>query len=218
MKPRQFAVIGIGRFGASVATTLYEMGNDVLAIDSSEAKVEGIVDKVTHAAVADSTSEIALKSLGITNFDVVIVSIGQDIQASILTTLLLKELGVGYIVAKARTMLHGKVLQKIGADRIVFPERDMGIRVAHNLVAANVLDFIELSPEYSIVEIIVPQYMVGKSLRELDLRARHDLNVLAIRSADKKINVTPAATDRMQRGDVMIVVGKNDKIQALSRE
>jgi len=218
MRPKQFAVIGIGRFGASVATTLYEMGNDVLAIDNSEAKVEGIVDQVTHAVVADSTNEAALKSLGITNFEVVIVSIGQDIQASILTTLLLKELGVNYIVAKARTVLHGKVLQKIGADRIVFPERDMGIRVAHNLVAANVLDFIELSPEYSIVEIIVPQNMVGKSLRELDLRARFGLNVLAIRSADKKINVSPAATDRLQHGDVMIVVGQNEKIQELGRD
>ncbi|MBS3946752.1 MAG: TrkA family potassium uptake protein [Dethiobacter sp.] len=218
MRPKQFAVIGIGRFGASVATTLYEMGNDVLAIDNSEAKVEGIVDQVTHAVVADSTNEAALKSLGITNFEVVIVSIGQDIQASILTTLLLKELGVNYIVAKARTVLHGKVLQKIGADRIVFPERDMGIRVAHNLVAANVLDFIELSPEYSIVEIIVPQKMVGKSLRELDLRARFGLNVLAIRSADKKINISPDATDRLQHGDVMIVVGQNEEIQALGRD
>lgn len=218
MRPKQFAVIGIGRFGASVATTLYEMGNDVLVIDNNEDKVEDIVDKVTHAVTADSTSEAALKSLGITNFDVVIVSIGQDTQASILTTLLLKELGVNYIVAKARTILHGKVLQKIGADRIVFPERDMGIRVAHNLVAANVLDFIELSPEYSIVEIIVPQSMVGRSLRELDLRARFGLNVLAIRSADKKINVSPAATDRLLHGDVMVVVGQNDKIQALGRD
>lgn len=217
MKAKQFAVIGIGRFGASVATTLYEMGHDVLAIDSSEAKVEGIVDKVTHAVVADSTSETALRSLGISNFDVVIVSIGQDIQASILTTLVLKELGVNYIVAKARTALHGKVLQKIGADRIVFPERDMGIRVANNLMATNVLDFIELSPDYSIVEIIAPEDMHGKSLRDLDLRAKHGVNVLAIRSADKKINVSPAASDRLQAGDVLIVVGENEKIANLGR-
>jgi trk system potassium uptake protein TrkA len=218
MKAKQFAVIGIGRFGASVATSLYGMGHDVLVIDTSEARVEGIIDQVTHAVVADSTSETALKSLGITNFDVVIVSIGQDIQASILTTLVLKELGVSYIVAKARTSLHGKVLQKIGADRIVFPERDMGIRVAHNLVSTNVLDFIELSPDYSIVEIITPDDMVGKSLRELDLRVKYGVNVLAVRSADRKINVTPEATDRLRQGDVLIVVGENEKIQRLGRD
>ena len=217
MRPKQFAVIGIGRFGASVASTLYEMGHDVLAIDTTESKIEGIVDQVTHAVVADSTSETAMKSLGITNFDVVIVSIGQDIQASILTTLVLKELGVNYIVAKARTSLHGKVLQKIGADRIVFPERDMGIRVANNLVATNVLDFIELSPDYSIVEIIAPDDMLGKSLRELDLRARWGVNVMAIRSADKHINVSPAASDKVHPGDVLIVVGENHKIQKMNR-
>jgi trk system potassium uptake protein len=218
MKAKQFAVIGIGRFGASVATTLYEMGHDVLVIDNSEDKVEAIIDRVTHAVVADTTSETALKSLGITNFDVVIVSIGKDIQASILTTLVLKDLNVNYIVAKARTTQHGKVLQKIGADRIVFPERDMGLRVAHNLIATNVLDFIELSPEYSIMEVIAPGDMIGESLRELDLRARYGVNVLAIRSEDKKINVSPAATDRLQTGDVLIVVGANEAIQKLGRD
>jgi trk system potassium uptake protein len=217
MKAKQFAVIGIGRFGASVATTLYEMGHDVLAIDVNEDRVEGIIDRVTHAVVADTTSETALKSLGITNFDVVIVSIGKDIQASILTTLVLKELNVNYIVAKARTAQHGKVLQKIGADRIIFPERDMGVRVAHNLIATNVLDFIELSPEYSIMEVIVPEDMVGKSLRELDLRARYGVNVLAVRSCEE-INVSPAATDRFKSGDILIVVGENEKIQNLGRD
>jgi trk system potassium uptake protein TrkA len=217
VKVKQFAVIGIGRFGASVATTLYDMGHDVLAIDTTEERIESIVDQVTHAVVADSTSETAMKSLGITNFDVIIISIGQDIQASILTTLILKELGVKYIVVKARTDLHGKVLQKIGADRIVFPERDMGVRVANNLVATNVLDFIELSPEYSIVEIIAPEEMFGKSLSELNLRAKFGVNVMAIRTADKHINVSPAATDRIHEGDLLIVVGENGKIQEMSR-
>ncbi|MCR3921307.1 MAG: TrkA family potassium uptake protein [Firmicutes bacterium] len=218
MKVKQFAVVGIGRFGASVATTLYEMGHDVLAIDSSESKIEGIVDRVTHAVVADTTSETALKSLGITNFDVVIVGIGQDVQASILTTLVLKELGVKYIVAKARTAQHGKVLQKIGADRIVFPERDMGTRVAHNLISTNVLDFIELSPDYSIVEIIVSDEMVGKTLRELDLRAKFGMNVMAIRTVNRKINVSPIATDRLEEGDVLIVLGENTQIQLLGSD
>ncbi len=217
MKVKQFAVIGIGRFGASVATTLYEMGHDVLAIDNDEERVESIIDRVTHAVVADSTSETALKSLGITNFDVVIVSIGKDIQASILTTLILKEMKVKYVVAKARTALHGKVLQKTGADRIVFPERDMGVRVAHSLVASNILDFIELSPDFSIVEIIAPEDMWGKSLRELDLRAKYGVTVLAIRSADRKINISPGAGDRLAAGDMLVVVGNNECIHKLGR-
>ena len=215
MKARQFAVIGIGRFGASVAAKLYEMGYDVLAIDTSESRIDGIVDRVTHAVVADSTSEAALKSLGISNFDVVIVAIGQDIQASILTTLVLKEMGVKQIVTKALTEQHGKVLQKIGADRIVFPERDMGIRVANNLAATNVLDFIELSPDFSIVELIATTEMVGKSLRELDLRAKFGVNVLAIRTTDEKINVSPAASDKIQAGDLLIIVGENSSLQKL---
>jgi trk system potassium uptake protein TrkA len=215
VKARQFAVIGIGRFGASVAAKLYEMGYDVLAIDTSESRIDGIVDKVTHAVVADSTSETALKSLGISNFDVVIVAIGQDIQASILTTLVLKEMGVKQIVTKALTEQHGKVLQKIGADRIVFPERDMGIRVANNLAAANVLDFIELSPDFSIVEFIATAEMVGKSLKELDFRAKFGVNVLAIRTADKNISVSPGASDRIQAGDLLIMVGENTSLQRM---
>jgi len=216
VKARQFAVIGIGRFGASVAAKLYEMGYDVLAIDTSESRIDGIVDRVTHAVVADSTSETALKSLGISNFDVVIVAIGQDIQASILTTLVLKEMGVKQIVTKALTEQHGKVLQKIGADRIVFPERDMGVRVANNLAATNVLDFIELSPDFSIVEFIATAEMVGKSLKELDLRARFGVNVLAIRTADKNISVSPGASDKIQAGDLLIMVGENTSLQKMS--
>ncbi|MCL4463489.1 MAG: TrkA family potassium uptake protein [Firmicutes bacterium] len=215
MKARQFAVIGIGRFGASVAAKLYEMGYDVLAIDTSESRIDGIVDRVTHAVVADSTSETALKSLGISNFDVVIVAIGQDIQASILTTLVLKEMGVKQIVTKALTEQHGKVLQKIGADRIVFPERDMGIRVANNLAATNVLDFIELSPDFSIVEFIATAEMVGKSLKELDFRAKFGVNVLAIRTSDKNINVSPSASDKIQAGDLLIMVGENTSLQKM---
>lgn len=217
MKPKQFAVIGIGRFGGSVAERLYEMGHDVLAIDSSESRVEAIADRVTHAAVADSTSETALKSLGITNFDVVVVAIGKDIQASILTTLVLKELGARHIVVKAHTAQHGKVLQKIGADRIVFPERDMGVRVANNLTSENMIDFIELSPVHSIVEIIVPEEMAGKSLRELNLRARYGVNVMAVRTSERQINVSPSAEDKLQYGDILVVLGEKDKIREMNR-
>lgn len=212
---RQFAVIGIGIFGASIATTLFEMGHDVLAMDINESKIEEITDKVTHAVQADSTNEDALLALGIKNFDVAIVSIGQDIQANILTTLILKEIGVKQVVAKARTELHGKVLYRIGADRVIFPERDMGIRVAHNLVAANIIDYIELSPDFSIVEIVVPESIAGKTLAELDLRVRFGVNVIALKSPEGQINLSPKAEDLISHGEIMIVAGKNNNLRKL---
>ncbi|MEL5900799.1 TrkA family potassium uptake protein, partial [Clostridium sporogenes] len=140
MGRKQFVVIGLGRFGTSVAKTLYTLGNDVLAIDSSEDIVQSIADSVTHSVQIDATDENSLRSLGIRNFDVAVITIGSDIQASTMATLLVKEMGVKYIIAKANTEIHAKVLYKIGADRVVFPERDMGVRVAHNLVSTNILD------------------------------------------------------------------------------
>ena len=144
MSNKQFVIIGLGRFGSSIAKTLYSLGNDVLAIDKDEDIVQEIADSVTHAVQLDATDENALRSLGIRNFDVAVVTIGDNIQSSIMATLLVKELGVKYIIAKGHSDLHAKVLYKIGADRVVLPEKDMGIRVAHNLVSANILDYIEL--------------------------------------------------------------------------
>ena len=161
---KQFAVIGLGRFGASVARTLYTLGYDVLGIDSNEENTQTLADNLTHVVTADATDENTLKALGIRNFDVVIVGIGGDIQSSILTTIILKELGIKYLVAKAQNELHGKVLNKIGADRVVFPERDMGIRVAHNLISPKVLDFVEFSPDFNIVELAVIPMWYNKSL------------------------------------------------------
>lgn len=162
---KQFAVIGCGRFGSSVAKTLYKLGNDVLAIDRDGEIIQDISDSVTHAAEADVMDENVLKDLGIRNFDVVIVSIGSDLEASIMATLVAKELGVKTVVAKAQNELHAKVLYKIGADKVIFPERDMGVRVAHNLVSTNILDFIELSPDYSIVEINAISEWENKALK-----------------------------------------------------
>lgn len=214
MKHKQFAVIGLGRFGTSIAQALYHMGHDVLAVDISEERVNSVMKDVTHVVQVDSTNEAALRSLGLDNFDVVIVSIGQDVQASILTTLILKEMGVKNIVAKARTELHGKVLYKIGANRVVYPEWDMGIRVAHNLVSANILDFIELSDDYSIVEIKAPANMVGKSLQQLDLRAKMGVTVLAIKG-EEGINVSPGAKDQVAEGEILVLVGKNEQLQKI---
>lgn len=214
-KPKKsFAVIGLGRFGSSLAKTLHELDYEVMAIDIDEQLIQDSVHFVTHAVQADSTDETALKELGIRNFDVVVVAIGQDIQASILTTLILKELGVKFIVAKAQNERHGKVLYKIGADRVIFPERDMGIRVAHNLISPNILDYIELAEDYSIMEIVAADWMIGHSLVELNIRQRFGVSVMAIKSGNQ-INVAPRADDVIKEGDVLVIIGHNKDINKL---
>ncbi len=214
---QQFAVIGCGRFGASVATTLYELGYDVLAIDENEDVIQEIADSVTHAVQADATDEVSIKSLGIRNFDVVIIAIGSDIQSSIMATILVKELGVKYVVAKAQNELHAKVLYKIGADRIVFPERDMGVRVAHNLVFPNILDCIELAPDYSIIEVSALKEWEDKSLRELNIRSKYGVNVMAIKY-EGNINISPKADDVIKKGDILVVIGHNDELQEIEKK
>src|SRR6056297_625879 len=164
---KQFVVVGLGRFGASVATTLAENGHDVLAIDRDPEKVQAISGDVTHAVEADATDEEALKTLGVRNFDVAVVSIGDNVSANILCTLILKELNLPFVIVKAPDTLHGKVLTKVGADRVVYPERDMGARIAHNLISSNVLDYIEFAPEYGVVEILASEKMIGRTLGEL---------------------------------------------------
>ncbi|MBD0383551.1 potassium channel family protein [Paenibacillus sedimenti] len=209
---KQFAIIGMGRFGSSVAKTLSQFDFEVLAIDQSEETVQEISSIVTHAVQADSTDEEALRALGIRNFDVVVVAIGEDIQASILTTLILKEMGVATIVVKAVNDLHGKVLKKIGADKVIFPERDMGQRVAHHLISSNILDHIELSADYSIVEVKASRHMIGKSLRQLDIRAKHGCNVIAIKQ-DEKLIIPPSAEEPLSSDDILVIVGKNIDLQ-----
>jgi len=200
----------MGRFGLSVASALSGMGFDVLAIDANEQRTQAVSNIVTHAVSADSTDEEALRALGIRNFDVVVVAIGQDIQASILTTLILKDLGGPLIVVKAQNELHGKVLNKIGADKVIYPERDMGLRVAHHLTSPNILDYIELSDEYSIAEMRATPGMLGQNLKELDVRAKFGCNVMAIKRGTK-MNISPTADDRLEEGDILIIVGqKND--------
>ncbi|MGI6307968.1 MAG: potassium channel family protein [Dethiobacteria bacterium] len=217
MKKKSFAVIGAGRFGASVALAFTKMGHDVLVIDSDEKKILELSDQVTHAVQADATNEQVLKTLGVTNFDAVVVGIGIDLQASILTSIILKELGAKYVLAKAQTNLHGKVLEKIGVNRVVFPERDMGLRIARSLSSMNILDFIDFSPDYSVTEFIAPKKMLGKTLGELHLRARHGVNVIAIRSGEK-INISPLADDVIEKDDLLIVIGENKALEKLIKE
>lgn len=214
---KQFVVIGCGRFGSSVARTLYGLGFDVLAIDTNEDVIQEIADKVTHAVQADATDENSIKSLGMRNFDVAVITIGSNIQSSIMATLIVKELGVKYVVAKAQNELHAKVLYKIGADRIVFPERDMGVRVAHNLVSSNILDYIELAPDYSIVEISALREWEGKNLSELNMRARYGINVMAIKHGTE-INISPSASDVIRKDDVLVVIGHNEDLQKLEKK
>ncbi|SFF08478.1 trk system potassium uptake protein TrkA [Paenibacillus algorifonticola] len=214
MPKKQYAVIGIGRFGLSVASSLTDMGFEVLAIDTSEDRVQDAVNHVTHAVVADSTDEEALRALGIRNFDVVVVAIGQDIQSSILTTLILKDMGVGLIIVKAQNELHGKVLSRIGADKVVYPERDMGLRVAHHLISPNILDYIEISEDYSIIEIKAPEAMIGKSLKQLDIRAKFKCNVMAIKTGSN-MNIAPYADDLIRDIDILVIVGKNSDLSNL---
>jgi trk system potassium uptake protein len=212
----QYAVIGLGRFGSSLATTLHQAGNEVLAIDRNEERIEEYKDHVTYAVVADSTDEEALKNVGIRNFDAVIVAIGDDIQASILTVLILKELGVKKVVAKAINQRHGQVLYKVGADWVVFPERDMGERVATQLMSPNVLDYIELAKDYSIKEVKVPSSMIEKNLRELNLRARFNITVIAIIS-DGKVSISPSPDRTIKEGDILVVIGENKDLDRFEK-
>lgn len=211
---KQFAVIGLGRFGSSVARTLSGMGYDVLAVDVNEDKVNDIMDYVTHSVQVDAMDEQALKALGIRNFDVVIVAIGQDIQTNILVTVMLKEMGVKNVVSKAITELHGKVLEKVGADKVVFPERDMGVRAAHALVSKSIMDLISLSPDYSVVELMALPEFVGKTLAGSAVRTKYGVTVLAIRRGGEVI-ISPGPKVVIEEGDVLVVVGRNERLKLL---
>ncbi|AGB41975.1 K+ transport system, NAD-binding component [Halobacteroides halobius DSM 5150] len=211
---KQFIIVGLGRFGSSVAKTLAGKECDVLAIDISQERIQEISNEVTHAAQLDATNEAALEELGVADFDVAVVSIGEDIQSNILATLLLKELGVNQVVVKASNQLHGRVLQKVGADRIVHPERDMGTRIANNLVDSNILEYIKLAPNYSVVEIKSSPKMHNRSLKELQLRSRFGVNVMGIKRG-KKIEVSPRAELEIKPEDTLIVVGDNESLARL---
>ena len=216
MNMRQFAVIGLGNFGISVARALSKMGHEVLAIDTDPDKVQHLAADVTHAVQADATDEEALRALGIRNVDVAVVTVGQDIRSSILACMILKELGVGYVVAKATDELHGKLLEKLGVDRVVYPERDMGIRLANSLGCSNILEYIELSPDYGVAEIVATEEFSGKTLRELNLRARYGANVVAIRR-DDAVKVSPGADDVVREGDVLVILGSVESLERLKR-
>nr|WP_295973166.1 TrkA family potassium uptake protein [uncultured Bacillus sp.] len=214
---KEFAVIGLGRFGGSICRTFAEEGMEVMAIDINENRVNEYSMIASHAVIGDSTDEKVLKGLGIRNFDHVIVAIGDDIQASILTTIILKELGVKNITAKAQNDYHEKVLLKIGADHVVHPERDMGRRIAHNMISNSVLDYLELSDEHSIVEIVANEKINGHSIIDLDIRAKFGITIVAIKRKDEII-VSPQASEVIHTNDILIVIGADADINRFEKK
>lgn len=215
MRSNSYLVFGLGRFGSSLARSLCEQGQQVMAIDTNEELVQDIAPYVTEAIQLDATDEVALGSLGINNFDGAVVSIGQNIRDSILICVLLKELGIPLLIAKASDEVHAKVLRKIGVDRVVFPERDMGERVARSLTAPGVLDLMQLDNDFQIVEIRMPEKWAGSSLMELKIRRRYGISVLAIHR-DGSYIVSPEAEQLLQEGDVLLVLGKLEDIENLN--
>ncbi len=214
-----FLIIGMGRFGSSLALELSNLGHDVLIIDKSEERVSPLADRVTHAVIGDAKDENVMNSLGVRNFDVAVVAMADDIEDSVLITIMLKELGVKKVVSKAQSLLHMKVLERIGADTTVFPERDMGKRLAQQLSAKNIIDFIELSDAHSIVEIEAPSQWFGKTLAQLNIRGEYGLNVIAARDKSARdLTVSPTAAYLIREGDVLIVIGENDDINKLRSE
>jgi len=216
---KQVLIIGLGRFGISLATTLFGMGHDVLAVDEDEKKVQNISTHITHAVQADATDESVLRELGVSNFDVAIVTMGEAIQNSVLCTILLKKLGVPYVIARAENDLHGTILDKIGADKVVFPERELGIRIAHSLILTDVQDYISVAPSYGVSKLAISPYFVGKSLSDIGLGrgGRWGLAVLLIQRG-KEVIVTPDRAEIVRQGDVLIAAGSDDKLEQFMAE
>ena len=213
---KSYIVIGLGRFGAEVSRRLCELGCEVLAVDTHEDLVQHISGDVTHAVVADARDKEVLRALGAGNFDCAIVAIGGSLADSVLATMNVKELGVSNVVCKAHDETHKQVLLKLGADQVVIPEKENAARLARSLASHNVLDYIELSDDYGIVEVPAPINWQGKSLKDLNVRAKLGVNILAIRR-NGKINVSPAADFAFQSGDIVVVLGDNKALEAVQK-
>ncbi|MFA9377543.1 MAG: TrkA family potassium uptake protein [Lachnotalea sp.] len=216
MPKKEFAVFGLGEFGKSVALSLAKCGCEVLAVDNDSEKIKEIADFVTYAVTADVTDFNVLKSLGLRNLDGVIVAIAESLEASVMATIFAKELGVPYVMAKAYTEVHATVLKKVGADAIAFPEKEMGARIAKNLVSGNFVDLIELSSKFSMVEMKVPECWYGKTLRELNPRDKLGVNVIAAKSGDE-VNVNLDPDDPFKATETLIIVGDNNMLERMAK-
>ena len=208
---KSFVVIGLGLFGSSVARQLCALGAEVLAIDVHPELVQQISSDVTNAVVADARDADILRALGAHECECAVVAIGDDLAGSVLATMNLKELGIKHIVCKAHDEVHRKVLEKLGADKVVIPEKEVADKLARSLTSHNVLDFIELSSDYGIVEIPAPKTWVGKNLKELDVRAKLGVNIIAIQR-NGKVSVSPRAEFLIEKNDILVVLGDYDSL------
>ncbi len=213
---KSYAVIGLGRFGCSLAENLDDLGCEVMAIDISAEKVQHIADSVTRAVVGDSTDKEVLRVLGVQNCDCAIVAIGNDLSAAVLTILNLQELGVPKIVCKARNAACSRVMLKMGVERIITPEQEVAAKLAHSLCSPNVLDYIELSDEYGIIEVPAPKDWIDKSIKALNVRARMGVNIIAVKKEDE-VNVSPDADYTVRNGDVLVVLGDYGALNAIEK-
>lgn len=213
---KSYIVIGLGKFGAEAAKRLCQLGGEVLAIDRNPDLVQPISNQVTQAVVGDARDKEVLRALGAKDFECAVVAIGDNLADSVLATMNLKELGVPYIVCKASDETHRQVLLKLGADKVVIPEQEQADRLAKNLSSPNVLDYIELSNEYGIIEIPAPGSWQEKSLKELNVRAKLGVNIIAVKCGGQ-INVSPAADYRIQSDDVMVVLGDTAALDAVQK-
>ncbi|MBI1741464.1 TrkA family potassium uptake protein [Candidatus Acetothermia bacterium] len=219
MRRRQFAVIGLGKFGFHVAQALSQAGCEVMAIDTDSEKVQSVSEFVAHALQCDASDEKAIREAGVQNMDVAIVSVGGNLEASILIVMNLRELGMKEIIAKATSPIHGKVLNNLGVKRVIYPEKESAVRVAHSLVTPNLLEYLELAPGYSIAEIPVPRALVEKTLRESQIRALYGVNIIAIRKSTLSgmiFNTNPGPDDVLASRDVIVIIGRDEDIQKLS--
>lgn len=215
MKEKSYAVIGLGQFGMTLALTLAESNCDVLAIDDKEENIQEISEKVAYAVKADVREPGVLKSLGVQNVDVAVIAVAENMEASITATMQAKELGVPFVMAKAMTSLHGRILSKIGADKVVYPEQEMGIRVANNLISGGLVDVFELSSDFSMAEFKVPEEWAGRKLGALNIRERYRLNLVAIKE-EENVNVNLGPDTVLPAGCVIVAVGKNRDLNKVS--
>jgi trk system potassium uptake protein TrkA len=212
---KQVAVIGLGRLGIALATTLHSLGHDVLALDIDEKNVQNIASQITHTVQADATNEATLRELGIGNFDIAIVTMS-DVASSVLTTVLLRKLGVGYIIARAENELHGSILEKIGADKVVYPEREMGTMIAHVLTLGDVIDYIPVTIGYGVVKLIAPPSFVGQTLSDLGFGPKGKWKVAVVLILRKQeVTITPSGAEMVKLGDTLIVSGNWDSLEEL---
>ena len=207
-------VIGLGRFGTAAALELMRLGHDILAVDRAEEPVNDIAPQVTHALQADATDIAALKAIGAAEFEHAIVAISGEAEPSIFATMALKQLGVPNVVAKAGTALHGSILERVGADRVVYPEREMGVRVAHLFAYGNVVDYIDVAPGFGIVVLHPPKDFVGRTLAELDLPKKFELNPIALRRGDR-VTVNPPGDERIGAEDQLFLIGRDEGLARL---